>query len=309
MIQLDAHLRTSSIEERELMRQLRLTRLLLEEMGGSLPREQMIAQHLTTVLDVTCGAGGWALDIAQVSPFLHVTGIDSSEAHMTYAQRLAKEGGLINARFLTQDMRTLATGPFEPNTFDLIHVAFIAAELLTTDYPTLMHSLFWLCRPGGMLRWTEMELPLTTSPAFEHLMALVCQTLDAAGQTFVSSALLESNAIFTAWRRERGMTVTSPARRHLGITPMMGSWLRRAGWRNVTLVPVSIGVSMGTRAHPCFVRQVEIFGQHIAPFLCQHGVIASEELASLLRRVQEEIVQEDFCGLCLLLTVSGTTPV
>jgi hypothetical protein len=31
-----------------------------------------------------------------------------------------------------------------------------------------------LCRPGGILCWTEAELPITTSAAFERLTELVC---------------------------------------------------------------------------------------------------------------------------------------
>ncbi len=305
MIQHDAHLRVSPIEERELMRQVQVTRLLLEEMGGSLPCEQMTAQHLTTVLDVACGAGGWALDVAQVYSFLDVTGIDLLATSVAYAHRLANEGGLVNARFLTQDMRTLATGPFEPDSFDLINVAFIATELLTTDYATLMQSLFRLCRPGGMLRWTEMEFPITTSPAFERLMALVCLGLEAAGQTFIPPALQETAAIFAAWRRETGKVVLSVERRHLGMTPMMGSWLRKAGCWTVESFPTAIEVSTGTPSHPCFLRQVEVFGQQITSFLCEQNVITADALAQLLSQVAEEIRQDDFCGLCWLLTVYG----
>ncbi|HLJ34185.1 MAG TPA: hypothetical protein VKU38_11060 [Ktedonobacteraceae bacterium] len=34
-------------------------------------------------------------------------------------------------------------------------------------------------------------------------------------------------------------------------------------------------------------------------------MIASDTLARLLKQVQDEIQQEDFCGLCLLLIVDG----
>lgn len=298
------------IEERELLRQFQVTRLLLEEMGGSLPREQVMTEQLTTVLDVACGTGGPALDVAQTYPALHVTGVDSNGQYVAFAQRLAGEGGLVNVRFLTQDMHTLATAPFDPACpacFDLVNVAFIALGLLTTDYELLVRSLMRLCRPGGMLRWTEMELPVTTSPAFERLMVLLCQALQRAGQTFIPPAFQECEAIIAAWRQERGLEVQPYERRHLGITPMMGSWLRRAGFASVEMFPIAIEVSSGTRAHPCFVRQVEVFGQQIAPFLREQAVIATDELASLLTQVQQEIQQEDFCSLCFVLTAYGYT--
>jgi Methyltransferase domain len=297
-------------EKRELVRQFQLTRLLLEEMGGSLPCEQIMTEQLATVLDVACGAGGWALDVAQTYPALHVTGVDSNGQYVAFAQRLADEGGLVNVRFLTQDMHALATTSFDPDCpvcFDLVNLALIACELLTTDFEQLVQSLLRLCRPGGLLRWTEMELPITTSPAFERLMALVCQALQRAGQTFLPPAFQESEAIIAAWRQERGLAVQPYERRQLGITPMMGSWLRRAGCTLVEVFPTAIEVSSGTRAHPCFGQQVEVFGQQIAPFLREQAVIVADELAQLLTQVQEEIQQQDFCGLCFVLTAYGYT--
>jgi hypothetical protein len=89
------------------------------------------------------------------------------------------------------------------------------------------------------------------------------------------------------------------------MTPMMGSWLRNVGCCAVESFPTVIEVSTGIPSHPCFIRQVEVFGQQITPFLCEQNVITATALAQLLSQVAEEIRQEDFCGLCLLLTVYG----
>ncbi len=306
MVPYNTKLLTPPVEEHELIRQLQVARCLIEAMDGSLPREQIPEKPLTSVLDVACGAGGWSLALAQTFPSLHVTGIDSSEAHLAYAQRQADEGELINAHFLAQDLSTFGAGPFAPASFDLINIAFIAPTLLTTDYAALMHALFRLCCPGGMVRWTEMELPLTNSLAFEQLMALICRALQTAGHTFIPPAMQYSAAIFDDWRRSRGVKVIPFERRQLGITPMMSGWLREAGYREVESFPVSLEVSAGTKAHVIFVQQVEVFGQQIAPFLCEQGVTATEELARLLIRVMDEIQHDDFCGLCWLLTLSGS---
>ena len=292
-------------EERELARQLDVTRFLLEEMGGSLPREQVTTKQLTNVLDVACGAGGWALDAAERYPELQVTGIDRSAPHVQYAQRFANERGLVNAHFLVQDMRTLDAKALGATPFDLINVAFIASTLLETDYATLMQTLCALCRPGGITRWTEMELPVTNSPAFERLMALVCQALEAAGHTFTSPAMREIADVFAALRGKTGRVVTPTPRRHLGITPMMGTWLRHAGCWTVESFPLAIEVSADRHALPLFLQQVEIFTQQIAPWLCAQHVTTSDALASLLAQVMHELHDEDFCGLCWLLTVYG----
>ncbi|HVB20545.1 MAG TPA: class I SAM-dependent methyltransferase [Ktedonobacteraceae bacterium] len=293
------------VEERELARQLEVTRFLLEEMGGSLPREQIVTKQLTSVLDVACGAGGWALDAAERYPMLQVTGIDHRESQVAYAQRRANGRGLVNAHFLVQDRQSLEANTFASTPFDLINVAFIAPTLLETDYAALMQTLCALCRPGGIIRWTEMELPVTNSPAFERLMALVCQALEVAGHTFTSPAMREIADVFAALRRETGRVVMPTPRRHLGITPMMGNWLRHAGCWTVESFPLAIEVASDRHALPLFLSQVEVFTQQIAPWLCAQHVTTSDVLASLLAQVMQELQDEDFCGLCWLLTVYG----
>jgi ubiquinone/menaquinone biosynthesis C-methylase UbiE len=298
----------SPVEERELVRQLQLARQLFAELGGSLPRTQIDPAQVQTALDVGCGAGGWVLDVAHTYPHMQVTGIDLGGPCLAYARRLAEEGDLSNARFVVHDMRSFEQDDFSPDAFDLIHLAFLASTLLTTDYPALLRALFRLCRPGGMVCWTEMEFPITTSPAFEHLTALTCRALQTAGQSFVSPSLQELAALFACWRRETERIIQPDERRHLGITPMMGSWLRASGYHQVRHLPTAIEVSTGTGAHPCFVRQVEVFGQQIRAFLLEQQVISKNAWERLLSQVLDEVQQESFCGLCFVLTTCAHKP-
>ena len=294
------------LDERELVRQLHLTDRLFKELGGSVPPEQVDLTQVRTALDVACGVGGWALDLAQAYPHITVTGIDTSNSSIEAAQRLGGEGGLMNARFVVQDMRALDAGRLPGAPFGLIHFAFIAPALLTTDYADLVRRLSQLCRPGGAVCWTEMELPITTSPAFERLITLTCRALQAAGHSFISPEAQELNAIFEERRRAAGIVISSYERRHLGITPMMGRWFREAGYQHI---PSAIEVSAGMPMHPHFVRQAEVAGLQITPFLLEQGVIDEEELTRRLSQMSKELHQESFCGLCFLLTVYAHTPV
>jgi hypothetical protein len=153
-----------------------------------------------------------------------------------------------------------------------------------------------------------MEFPLTSSPAFEHLTLLVCRALQAAGQSFISSSFQQLEGVFDQWRPEAGQTVTSYERRQLGITPMMGSWLRETGYQNVQHCATALEVSAGTGMHPCFVRQVEVFGRQIRPFLLEQEVITEDACEQLLSQVQEEVQQDTFCGLCFVLTTCAHKP-
>jgi hypothetical protein len=53
---------------------------------------------------------------------------------------------------------------------------------------------------------------------------------------------------------------------------------------------------------------VEVFGQHITPFLREQGVIPADSLSHLLTQVAEEIRQDGFCGLCFMITVYASPP-
>lgn len=299
---------TPVFDEEELDRQWQLVRLLSEEMGGAVAQIEGLA-GMRTALDVACGVGGWALELAQAAPSLRVTGIDSHAGRIAFARRMARQRGLANASFLTLDLHVLesSTGPFTPGSIDLIHLAFLAPALLTTDYPALLRTLFQLNRPGGTLLWTEIELPITTSPAFERLTSLLCQALDASGQSFISPAMQEIALLFAQAYQQAGYVRLSYShpRRYVGITTMMGSWLRATGYQHVRHLAHAIEVSTGTRAHPAFVCQVKVALQQIGPFL--QGVLDEPALAQLSSQVLAEIQQEDFCGLCYLLTVCGDT--
>ncbi len=298
------------LDQREVARHLLLFHHLTQALGGPVPTETIELDDVCTVLDVACGAGGWTLDLACTYPHLQVTGIDASAPAIASAHRLAYEDGFSNVCFLVQDPRRLQEAetllPGAP--FDLIHVSFIAPALLSMNYPTLLRALWRLCRPGGMLCWTEMEFPLTNSPALEQLITLTCDSLNRAGHCFVSQST-QALTGFSDSRRPAAASLSSCAiRRHLGITPMMGSWLRETGYRQVQQVPAVIEVSSGTDARPCFTRQVGAFTRQISPFLIAQGVITLDALAQLCIQIETEVKQEVFCGFCFLLSVLGQTP-
>jgi len=275
---------------------------------GCLPSEQVNLSQVQIALDVAYSVEDWVLAVALTYPSMQVIGLDKHERLLAAAQHRAESAGVTNASFFVQDVHTLHAARFPDQSFDLINIAFIAPAMLTLDYQALVRTLLPLCRPGGTVRWTEMEFPLTSSPALARLTELTCHVLQAAGHTFVSPWMLELNALFAQWRDEKNMSAHPIERHHLGITPMMGSWFRKAGYQSIQHVPTAIEVSCGTEAHACFVHEVERFGQHIKPFLLAQGVIAADDYEPLLAEVHDELHQESFCGLCFLLTVCAQVP-
>ena len=113
-------------------------------------------------------------------------------------------------------------------------------------------------------------------------------------------------------------------RRHLGITPKLGPWLRDAGcgaqpetptyniWRTDARVihetAYATEVSAGQQAHEGFVRQVRRFGHQVKPFLLRTGVIEEMEHAAVCDQLEGELASRDFCGLSLLLRAWAPRP-
>src|SRR6266516_6534734 len=76
-----------------------------------------------SVLDVGCGPGTWALDVAYQYPEMEVVGIDISKTHIEYASARARSQGRQNISFEVLD--AFDTGYAECS-FDVVHLRFAA---------------------------------------------------------------------------------------------------------------------------------------------------------------------------------------
>ncbi|WP_069802610.1 class I SAM-dependent methyltransferase [Thermogemmatispora onikobensis] len=266
----------------ELARLMQQDRLLTETLGGLLPEEEISLPETGRVLDLACGPGGWLLELAFCFPRATLIGVDLSLAVVEYATTQARSRGLDNVHFQVMDvMEPLA---FEDGSFDLINGRLLWGFMLPAAWPRLLVECRRLLRPGGFLRLTEMEEPLTTSPAFERLMALGTEALWRAGQS------------------------CSVDGRHIGITPRLPRLLRQAGFLNVGLRPTVIEWSMGTSRHYPVFKDFLIGLELVLPFLERMGLAAWAELERLYQQAVAEMQQEDFCALWPLLTAWGCAP-
>ncbi len=97
-----------------------------------------------------------------------------------------------------------------------------------------------------------------------------------------------------------------PHERHtLGITPLLSSWLRKAGFQPTSNTPYAIEVSEGTNAHPHFVQLALAFSHQIKPFLLRTGVMSELAFEELIQQMEGELQATTFCGMCFLLRGSG----
>ncbi len=248
---------------------------LNELIGGMLPPFTVPAHH-SHVLDIGWGMGESMYEIASTYPSLHIIGIDQDDSAVKQAQSLVS--GLSNVTVVVHDMYHFEDTFLVPASFGLIHMHFLAGEIRLQQFPQFLQSLVRICQPGGLLVWTEAELPITTSLACQHLCSLLLQGLQARGHVFS-----QGNS--------------------LGLTARMGSMLSEAGCKCTHTKAYAIDISAKSKGNDVFRTQLSISRQQICTFLLEVGITTVTEFEDLYLEMQQEIQEERFCGLLYVRTV------
>jgi SAM-dependent methyltransferase len=265
--------------ESEVTRWLLQQRFLSRLMGGPLPPIQSLS-CVHRALDVGCGVGAWAQEVARNYPSVQVVGLDRSAYCIERARAFAAT--LPNLTFLERDMYHLEGEPFAPGRFDLIHLRFLSGEVPCERFAELIASLGQLCRCGGLFVSCEAELPLTSSPACDFLASLLLCALVQAGRAFSPGFALRLGAV--SWIR---------------------CWLHEAGFPVIHEHEFAVPISYGTQAHAFFAQQVRVFLLQVRPFLLQSGVIQEREREELARQAQQEVQSRQFEGIWPLHLLIG----
>jgi ubiquinone/menaquinone biosynthesis C-methylase UbiE len=295
-------------------------RIILEGMGELLPAQLLSVCDLSSaasILEIGSGAGAWLRAVAHEYPHLHCIGIDQDAGLVKAANVLAQRDYLSQVAFFAKELDEMLPTLLPQGSFDLVHLSMLGRNILTANYPALAQACAALCRPGGMVCWTEAELPITNSPACERLISLICEAVQRAGQSFISQRMWQVAVLFAS---RSGMVASANStykRRHLGITMMLRSWLRDAGCgallethqhtlrgrdtHEIHQAASVIEVSVGQPAHEAFVRQAMRFSQRVKPLLLRTEVIAEAVYSALCGKLEEELTHKDFCGLFQLL--------
>ncbi len=248
-------------------------------MGGLFAeRSDLAAMH--SILDLGCGPGQWARDVALQYPQINVTGIDISNMMIQYAQAHAHVGKLANVSFEVMDI----TKPldFPANSLDLVNgrlIAFLSPE----QWTSLLGECMRILRPGGVIRLTENEV-VTTSPATDTAFSQFYQAMARARQSF------------------------SPSGRVLGITSNLSQLLKKAGYANIHYRAHAVDFSAGTEIHDTFCKVAFAFITLMQPFLISVGVTTPEASQHLLQQMEMEMYTDDFTALMFLLTAWGEKP-
>src|ERR1017187_2700259 len=133
------------------------------------------------ILDVACGSGEWTRDAAHYCADMEVVGLDIHEDTIKYARSVSKLEHVENTSFCVGDMRNMEQ--FADNSFDIVHGRFLSPVTAPDGWRALLSELVRVCRPGGLLVWTEAAFPLTNSAACARWCDLLQQAIRVDGHT------------------------------------------------------------------------------------------------------------------------------
>lgn len=267
-------------EGAELARLVYQDQILTQNTGGLF--ENVDVANIHDVLDIACGPGGWALDVAYRYPEMNVTGIDVSPKMVEYSQARALVQWRKNASFAV--MNALKSLDFADNSFDFVNARLLIGFMVQEAWPRLVQECKRVLRPGGILRLTECDVPLTTSVTSDWLYGKMAEAFERSGR------IASSN-------------------RQSGITVMLGHLLRQAGFDSVQSTAYGLDFSADAELHSDIVKDLSIMFRLLQPFAVKMGVVATEqEFEQTYQQIMLEMSQEDFCGLWYYRSVRGTKP-
>ncbi|HEX8728457.1 MAG TPA: class I SAM-dependent methyltransferase [Ktedonobacterales bacterium] len=205
------------------------------------------------ILDVACGTGRWAAEMAQLFPQSNVVGLDLKQPPVESGATMQRPD---NFTFVQGNM--LEGLPFPDASFDFVHQRLVIVALPTEQWAPQVRELLRVTRPGGWVELVEGDL-LPGGPGITHL-----------------------NNLGEQMSQKRGMSFTNAGR--------IDSYLEQAGARNVQrrIVYLPVGQKAGRLGAMAEADYLAIYAS-VRAFLIAQGLITEEQHAQAMAHVQTEL--------------------
>jgi SAM-dependent methyltransferase len=125
-----------------------------------------------TILDVGCGTGRWAREVAQAFPAARVVGIDINPPP-------AEAAPSVNFTFAPGNV--LEGLPFPDASFDFTHMRLMFLAIPANRWEFVARELARVTRPGGWVELVEAGLEENGGPALDQLLAWGSEMLQRRG--------------------------------------------------------------------------------------------------------------------------------
>lgn len=165
-----------------------------------------IGTHPRSILDVGCGTGRWALEMAQLFPEASVVGVDIAPP-LSEQDAPSADARPDNYAFVTGNV--LERLPFDDGRFEYVHQRYMIGAIPLDSWPRALAELARVTRPGGWVEVVEAGTSEGGGPALQQADAWVAAVL---------------------------------ARRNLDIhlATKLGAWMQSAGLVDVTVRHVDL---------------------------------------------------------------------
>lgn len=169
-------------------------------------------KHPRQVLDVACGTGIWAREMARYWQQARVEGFDLDADPITLAHARIHDWPR-NFHFQAAD--ALQPWPYERAIFNYVHARFCAAFIPLPRWPEVVAEMARVTTPGGWVELTESAFPTSKSVAFGELreaaMAFVMDRLQALEAPQHLGTWLEQAGLVQVHQEDRALLPTEPA--------------------------------------------------------------------------------------------------
>jgi ubiquinone/menaquinone biosynthesis C-methylase UbiE len=276
----------------EMARLLKQSVFFIKAWGGLLAERPDFA-GITSVLDIACGPGEWATQVARAFPHLKVIGMDISQRMIDFAQARVYQDQIENLHFEVGDATHLPL-MYEEHSFDLINASLIYGFMTRELWPKLIEECYRLLKPGGFLRIIQEDADLkTNSPGLDEYHRRGAFALYQAGQGFY------------------------PHR--LGVIPRLPGMFEKAGFVNLTQRHMIVDLSRGSEGYQVAYEDYKTLLSLLRPFLVKWEALASiEEANALYERTMQEMSQgimlsdgriDPFVGFWHFSSIFGQKPI
>ena len=262
----------------EMIRLDNQNRLMTEAVGGVFP-ESLDLTHVSRILDLGCGLGGWTMDAAFALE-THCVGVDSRTSLIEFAQMRANTTSIDDLATF-QVMEITHPLPFVNASFDLVNLRFLAGLLETKQWSSVLQECFRVLKPGGFVLLTEAEWATTSSPTAEQLARYVTEAF---------------------WKAGFGFSVDG---RDLGVVHALPDLLRQSGACDLHVETHLLDFSYRQPQYYAMVHHLWTTYVALQPFLTTMGYGSQEDLYALYDRLAHELTEETFQGGMILLQAWG----
>jgi SAM-dependent methyltransferase len=191
------------------------------------------------ILDVGCGTGRWAMEMARQFPGANVIGVDVAPSSTDASA--ATDTRPENYAFIQGNV--LERLPFADNSFDFTHQRLLVAAIPAARWPSVVSELLRVTRPGGWVEMIEAESRLPNAgPGLQASMRWASalagrRGIDPASASQIGDFLSQAGAQNAAIR-----TVSLPVGEPAGRLGVMAKADLLAGMMGLRGVVVNMGL-------------------------------------------------------------------